>query len=240
MGARIAEFVIARGGAEFANAEGNDLRVSPAANGESVLLVFADGRGAVVPVVPGFMTALTFDADELVDVALEPSATGPRWADYQARADELRALRGFAAAATQLGRFRLEGPEALAIAQRMQIAKGVDPALAVYAAYAYHDLQQIERLRGMSGYLRMDLGVGLFDVAMLARELRGRTVNADAEVIPFVPMIAQGWHLVASSGARLHPALHGLRAHVGDSPWSLFDRAGVAQLRDTLQSREVR
>ncbi len=240
MGARIAEFEITQGRAEFANAEGNDLRVYPTSTAESVLLVFSSGNGTVVPVVPGFLTALTFDAGELVDVALEPSANSPRWADYQARVSELRTLRGFASAASQLGRFRLEGPEALAIAQRMQWAKGVDPALALYAAYAYRDLQQLDRLREMSAHLRADLGRGLFDVAMLARELRGKTINREADVVPFVPMVAQGWDLVDAAGVRLHPKLDGIRARVSESLWSLFDRAGVAMLRDALTSGEVR
>jgi len=202
--------------------------------------VFANGSGTVVPVVPGFLTALTFESDELVDVALEPSANHPRWDHYQARAGELRALRGFASAASQQGRFRLDGPEALAIAQRMQLAKGVDPALALYAAYAYRDLQQLDRLREMSAYLRGDLGSTLFDVAMLARELRGTTINRQAEVVPFVPMLAQGWDLVDAAGVRLHPVLDGIRARVRESLWSLFDRDGVALLRAALQSGEVR
>ena len=240
MGARIEEFVIAQGRAEFANAEGNDLRVFPATMAESMLLVFASGKGAVVPVVPGFLTALTFDGDELVDVALEPSTNNPRWYDYQARVGELRALRGFVSAASQLGRFRLEGPEALAIAQRMQWAKGVDPALALYAAYAYRDLQQLDRLREMSMFLRNDLGCGLFDVAMLARQLKGKAIDRQTDVVPFVPMLAQGWDLVDAAGVRLHPKLDGLRASVGESLWSLFGRTGVAVLRDTLKSGEVR
>jgi hypothetical protein len=240
LGARIAEFVIAQGRAEFANAQGNDIRVFPTPMAESVLLVFANGSGTVVPVVPGFLTALTFESDELVDVALEPSANHPRWDHYQARAGELRALRGFASAASQQGRFRLDGPEALAIAQRMQLAKGVDPALALYAAYAYRDLQQLDRLREMSAYLRGDLGSTLFDVAMLARELRGTTINRRAEVVPFVPMLAQGWDLVDAAGVRLHPILDGIRGRVRESLWSLFDRDGVALLRAALKSGEVR
>lgn len=240
LGARIAEFVITQGRAEFANAEGTDIRVYPSLKAESVLLVFASGNGTVVPVVPGFMTALTFDSDELVDVALEPSTNNPRWDDYQARVSELRALRGFASAASQLGRFRLEGPEALAIAKRMQWAKGVDPALALYAAYAYRDLQQLDHLHEMSAHLRADLGCGLFDVAMLARELRGKTIDRQADVVPFVPMLGQGWDLVDAAGVRLHPKLEGIRARVGESLWSVFDRAGVALLRDALQSGEVR
>lgn len=240
LGARIAEFEITQGRAEFANAEGNDLRVFPASKAESVVLVFAGGTGTVVPVVPGFLTALTFDAGELVDVALEPSTNHPRWIDYQSRVNELRSLRGFASAASQLGRFRLEGPEALAIAQRMQWAKGVDPALAIYAAYAYRDLQQLDRIREMSAHLRNDLGVGLFDVLMLARELRGTTIDRGAAVVPFVPMVAQGWDLVEAAGVRLHPKLDRVRTRVSDSLWSLFDREGVAVLRNVLQSGEVR
>jgi hypothetical protein len=136
LGARIVDFLIVKGRAEYVNAEGNDLRVHPAPFPESVLLIFDRGVGTVVPVVPGFLTGLTFDGDELVDVALEPSANHPRWNEYQARANEVRTLRGFAAAASRQGRFRLEGGEALAVAQRMQFAKGIDPALALYAAYA--------------------------------------------------------------------------------------------------------
>jgi hypothetical protein len=122
----------------------------------------------------------------------------------------------------------------------MQWAKGVDPALALYAAYAYRDLQQLDRLREMSSYLRNDLGCSLFDVAMLGRELRGKTINRLADVVPFVPMLAQGWDLVDAAGVRLHPKLDGIRSCVSESLWSLFGRDGVALLRDTLKSGEVR
>jgi hypothetical protein len=193
-----------------------------------------------VPAVPGFLTALTFDDGELVDVALEPSANHPRWNEYQARANEVRTLRGFAAAASRQGRFRLEGGAALAVAQRMQFAKGIDPALALYAAYAYYDLQELNRLRQMSAYLRDDLGARLFDVAMLARELRDVKVDRIANVVPFVPMLAQGWDLVESGRVRLHGTLEGIRARVRESLWSIFDAAGVTMLRSAMHSREVR
>jgi hypothetical protein len=240
LGARIVEFLIMEGHAEYANNEGNDLRVDPAPFPVSVLLVFDGGTGTVVPAIQGFLTALTFDDGELVDVALEPSANHPRWYEYQTRANDVRTLRGFAAAASRLGRFRLEGTEALAVAQRMQYAKGVDPALALYAAYAYHDLQELDRLKQMSAYLRNDLGAGLFDVAMLARELRDLRVDRRAEVVPFVPMLAQGWDLVTSGRVRLHDALKEIRPRVRESLWSLFDKAGVDMLRSAMRSGEVR
>ena len=136
-----------------------------------------------------------------------PSTNNWRWDLYRDKADEVRALRGMAAAAARQGRFRLDGPEAMAVAQRMQYAKSIDPALAIYAAYAYHDLERGDCLRQMSRYLRDDLTVGLFDVAMLARELIDQNIDAAAQVVPFAPMLAQGWALVRASRVRLRDSL---------------------------------
>ena len=96
--------------------------------------------------------------DELVDVACEPSANTLRWQEYQNSASEIRTLRGVAASSAQHGRFRLVAEDAGALARKMQYAKGIDPTMAVYAAYAYYDLQTVEWIDQMSRYLRVDLG----------------------------------------------------------------------------------
>ena len=238
-GARVVEFLLVEGGAEFASHDGTDLRVYPPPMPVSAWLRFEGDVGTIVPVVEGYLTTLTVHEGELVDVALEPSANHGRFGDYGQRLPELRALRAVAAAASQQGRFRLEGPEALGLAQRMQIAKGVDPALALYAAYAYHDLQALDRLEVMSHHLADYLGARLFDVAMLARQLGDVPVVRATRVVPFAPMLSQGWALLRAHRVRLHPALDGIERHVRDSLWSLYDRDGLALLRDALQSREV-
>ena len=79
LGARIADFVITQGRAEFANAEGNDLRVYPGDDGGKRAAGVRERRRYGRAGGAGFLTALTFDADELVDVALEPSTNHPRW-----------------------------------------------------------------------------------------------------------------------------------------------------------------
>src|SRR5207247_724704 len=101
----------------------------------------------------------------------EPSDRTSRWKLYRAHALELRTLRAVVATATREGSFRLQGEDALKLARRMQYAKGIDPALAVYAAYTYHDLHQFDYLEEMDGYMRRDLGASFFDVAMLCRKL---------------------------------------------------------------------
>jgi hypothetical protein len=170
------------------------LRVNmPEPPAASVLLRFEGNVGTVVPAIPGFLAGLTFEGGELVDVAYEPSANSPQWGLYKDQADELRALRAVAASSSDHGRFRLDPEDALEVAQRMQYAKWVDPAFAVYAAYAYNDLQAIDRIQEMSGYLRRDFGLTLFDLALLSRALINKPVDPKDGIVPFVPLLSQGW-----------------------------------------------
>ena len=208
--------------------------------GASVLLTFADHSAAVVPALPGFIAALTVENGALVDVAYEPSDnSGWRWDEFKKRADEIRALRGIAASSTRRGLFRLDSENALATARTMQYAKGVDPALAVYAAYAYLDLQRRDRIREMAKYMVEDLGARLFDIAMLAQELDNKAVNAGSGVLPFLPLLAQGWALFPAYGIKLPPALDGIQRMQRPSVWTLFNEEGAKRLESVINSAEV-
>lgn len=205
----------------------------------SVVLRFKGGFGAVIPALPGFLAGLSFDAGEMVDVSYEPSENHGRWGEYQARLGELRLLRAVAASASRHGRFKLDADDAAALAPQMQVAKGFDPTMALYAAYAYYDIQSVDRIRQMQDYLAGDLGLRWFDVALLARSLLGKTIDRSVGVVPFVPLLAQGWALLAAHRIRLHPALDGLQATLKDSLWSLYDMRGVEMLERALASGDV-
>ena len=206
----------------------------------SVLVIFDGGNGTVVPCLPGFIAGLTLQDGELVDVSYEPSANTWRWGLYESSAADLRALRGVAAASAYHGRFRLAADDAGTLARKMQYAKMVDPTMAVYAAYAYHDLQTVDHIEEMSFHLGESLGVSLFDVELLARKLAGRRLTVADPVVPFVPLLSQGWPLLGPLRITLHPALTGIQRTLQDSLWSMFDKAGVRMLRNALQSGEVR
>jgi hypothetical protein len=208
--------------------------------GTSVLLGFEGDIGTVIPAISGFVAALTFDDGELVDVAYEPSANTWRWDLYKSKSAEVRALRAVAASASRHGRFRLEQPDAINVARKMQYAKGIDPTLAVYAAYAYHDLQALDRIREMSSYLQGDLNVGFFDLALLVRNLVDKSVKRADPIAPFFPLFSQGWTLLRAHRTRLHPALDGIERTMRDSLWSLFDATGLEQRRQAMQTGEVR
>lgn len=210
----------------------------------NVIVEFEDGTGVMIPALADFVAALTLDAQgELDDVSYEPSANTSRWAEYQVRADEMRRLRSVVAASSSLGVFRLdEEVHAAALLQGMRSARSFDPALAVYAAYAFNDRRMRDQIRDMQSYLQPDLGLRLFDVAMLALELGEQTrAGWPKDVYPCVPLLAQGWALLNPLGIRLPGRLdeRGLRQYLRPSLWSHFDAGGVALLRQALTSGEV-
>jgi hypothetical protein len=240
-GTRIVEHFTPHARAELLGSSGDLLQIDGITGGAaSVLLRFTGDVGTVVPAVPGFVTAMTIHEGSLADVAYEPSANTWRWAMYRNRASEARALRGVAASASQDGRFHLSEHDAGCIAQQMRYEKGLDLALALYAAYAYHDTQDTGRIRQMGDDLREDLGFLPFDVALLGRGLTGRRVDRDSGVVPFVPLLARGWALLGANRVRLHPSLDGIERFMQDSLWSLFDPPGIELLRRALASGEVR
>lgn len=240
-GGRIVEFFAPRATGTLLGDGGDLLRIDSVDGPAASALVWFEGNfGTVIPVIPGFIAAATLDDGELVDVAYEPSANTWRWDLYKDRAVEVRALRAVAASSSQHGRFRLEQADAIKVAQKMQYAKGIDPTLAVYAAYAYHDLQAVGRIRDMSGYLRDDIGVTFFDLTLLGRVLLDKAIKPDDGIVPFVPLLAQGWALLQAHRVRLHPGLEGIEPAMRESLWSLFNAEGLDRLKQVFQTGDVR
>ena len=211
------------------------VRMHPSGDpGGTVLLEFDDGHGVALPAINDFITAVTVEDGEVLDVAYEPSEYSYRWPEFEARADEIRALRGVAASASREGAFELEGEDAVEVARRMQVSKGIDPGLAVYAAHAYADHGRRDLIRQMQGAMRDDLGGVLFDIALLAR-----TSDHD-RLFGLAPLLAQGWALLPTGRLSLPPALAGLERHVlPDSLWTVYDADGVERIRRAIEAKEV-
>lgn len=207
----------------------------------SVLLTLSNGSGVLLPALAGFLTGLTFEGHNLVDVAYEPSDNSERWPEYQARAGELRALRAVIAASSRSGTFRLEGEDADTLARQMQFAKGIDPSLALYAAQAYRDMGNRERLREMADFMRGDLGTCLYDIALLAGQIDERLDYRSGSVFPFLPMLSQTWPLLPAYEVRLPPTLEEISRHVSpDSLWTLFDADGVRLISQAIHEGNLR
>lgn len=211
-------------------------------NAASVLLRLVDDSYVVVPVFRDFLTGLSFDErGNLSDVWCEPSANTSRWQAYKAEADEIRRLRAVVAASTTLGVFRLdERVQARAFLERLRRVKALDPALAVYAAHALSDRRLRDEIVDMQRWLDRDLGVRIFDVAMLAFSLgKKRDRETPPGPYPFVPMLTQGWSLLDPLGITLPGGLDELRGMMRPSIWTHFTSAAAGRLNDVISQGKV-
>ena len=240
-GARLTDYYAPRLGCEPLGSDGALVRVHMAQErAASVLLQFDGGAGAVLPVFADFLSTVTFEGAELVDVSFEPSAASARWGAFNEQEDRIRAVR--AAVATALQYSRLDpGRDLVRAVDQARYDHTVDPTVALCAAYAYHDGQQYTgRIRRLDRDQRADLGVTLFDIALVGRDLVGRRIDASVGIVPFVPLLSRGWSLLSAHRVTTPPGLDGLDATMHDSPWSLYDPHGVDQIRSVLASGDVR
>jgi hypothetical protein len=199
-----------------------------------VLLELAEnGTGVLLPSVPDWIVALDVIDGEIANIAWEPSAHTGRHADFVGRADEIRELRARVAEAAREGVFRLDARTAGALAPRMQSARSVDPALGLYAAYAYHQIQHDAALQHLAQALQDDLGIALFDLDLLAGRIP--ELPKDERRLPPFPLLQQGWNLLGALGARLPETLAPLRGELVDALWTQFTPAGVDRLRRLVE-----
>ncbi len=202
---------------------------APAAN---VLLELDGGRAVVLPAVRDFIAALTFEGRDLRNVSYEPSDQSSRWKQYVKQREELTALRALIASSVQMGTFRLESKDAPKLTEKIRVMKGLDPTMALYAAYSYHRLGKRDLIREMEQYVIEDLRATFFDLSLLADHDPGK--QPKVPVFPFVPMLAQGWSLLAAFDAWT-PVLDELRPHVTNSLWTVFEKGALPSLRTALK-----
>ncbi len=235
-GARVAQVLCRQANTELLDSDGCIVRVAGAPrSGASVLLVLTDGCGVLIPAIPEFIAELTFEGGLLADLSYEPSANTGRGVEYARRREEMRALRATVAASVGMGVFRLETEDALKFATKMQYSAGVDPSMALYAAYVYHDLQRSDLIRMMRSLLDGDLGFSFYDIVLLA----GGTADTDSpppRAIPAFPMLSRGWTMLSAFRVRQPPALRELERHLLPAPWTSFDSAGIAKLTRLLEA----
>jgi hypothetical protein len=220
-----------------------DVRINEKGAG-SVALQFADGGGTIVAALHGFVGSVVIESGGVINVSYLPDRNTPRWFNYEPERERLDKLRAAVATSAQYGEFRVEGSRgrgqaAEQLANQIRILKGIDPTLAIYAAYAYAEAGLLEKVISVSDALLADLGVNLFDVNMLSgppNKIRARPIE---KVAPFCPMLTQGWNLLQAKGVLLPPEVAGARNYLRPALWTTFESEGYAAIRVALQQGNV-
>jgi hypothetical protein len=82
--------------------------------------------------------------------------------------------------------------------------------------------------------------VTFFDLELLGRRLVGARLDRQQRVIPFVPLLSQGWSLLRAHRVQMHPALSGIEENMQASLWTQFDSRGIEKLEGALLSGDLR
>jgi hypothetical protein len=219
--------------------EGQEGEHRPPSRPVSVLLEFDNGRGAVIAALPQYNATVLLDREEIASVTYD--LPGYQLPPGSRESERLRALRASVAAAARHGAFRIEDADARAFADRIRVMKGIDPTLGIYAAYAYHQVGLLGQIRSVAGYLRDDLSGALpFDVAMLLRMPDAHPEKlGPGVVVPFCPMLTQGWALLPAKRVTLPPNIETAGRHLARSLWTLFEAEGVRLIRNSMSSGEL-
>jgi hypothetical protein len=210
---------------------------------ETVALLFEDGSGTVVAALPGFIGTLTVDRRGVMSVTYAPSRNSSRWGEYGDAGRRIEELRALVATAAQFGAFSIEGDRASRtvtagrLADQIRVLKGIDPTLGIYAAYAYADANLIEQARSVESFMRGDLDTDLFDVALVSDVLSGRRIEGPLNsVVPFCPMLTQGWQLLRVKDVILSENVQRARNYLQPALWTTFGPRGMEFIEQAIQA----
>lgn len=220
----------ASGGAALAVADGRMTIDSDTGRVEDVVLRLNDGSAVILPAAASTTTVAAFAAGELRDVAFV--ADDGRAVDLDAQR-----LRGAVAARLRIKDLWLTLAECDALVAAITRPGGCDPTLALYAAYALHDLKRKDDISRVDDAVATQWGFRLFDLAMLTGELDGRALSADDDLHPSTPLLQRGWSIVRIKGIEL---VDGIQPHLLSSIWTQVDAAGLELIRRVSHHEEER
>lgn len=228
----------------------NQIRVNPGAESRTLLVQFANGTGACLAVLPGFIGSVTVEKGVVTNISYTPSRNTDRYRYfYQNEEDEVEKRRAYAAAAAGRGQFRVDPKQAGAFGDYVRGDKSLDPTLGLYAIYSYFQVNMREQMQSVLRYIESDArdtfgGVEerpvLFDAKLLADRITPEALNArPPSVAPFCPLLTQGWSYLFEN-VPVHPFIRRLNRYLLPGLWTTFSSDGVALLKDGLGGKQLR
>jgi hypothetical protein len=204
----------------------------------TVLIRFTNGRATPLAALQGFIGHVLVSDQAVINVSYIPSDNSDRWRDYIHRRDRLARLRAAASAAVRFGVFRLDEKKSAAqLAEDIRVLKGLDPSLGLYAAYAYSQADQRDDIDSVREIMSQDLQADLFDVAMLTRQFA--TISQTSRVVPFCPMLTQGWNLLRARGVQLPRVLDEAEDELEQGLWTTFKPIRAQLIFDAARRGEI-
>ena len=228
--AKCPHFVVAVLGTQWVRIEPEDVKAPSA----SVLIEFDNGNGTVLPGLRGYIGHIFVEQGVVVNVNYVPATNSSLWPSYEAQRQEVEALRAAVAAAAKLGVFRIAPSEAASFGDKLRQLKIFDPTLCLYTTYAFASAGLEDSLRSVLPSIYDNLRTMLFDCAMLGDRNVVARETGPPTILPFCPMLRQGWSLLAVREAQLADAAREARDFLLPALWTTFAPEGVTILGQAI------
>ncbi|MFT3812961.1 MAG: caspase family protein [Acidovorax sp.] len=202
---------------------------------ERVALRFANGRGIVLAVLPGYVGTVVFDGGEIATVNYTPSLGSPNFQEFASCSAEIEERRTQVAVAAQRGTFSLESAGLTDAAEFVRTGAAVDPTLSLYLSYAHARAGKFAAIHEISAMLSHGGQPVPFDVAMLAAQGSGGPFPRE---LPGMPMLTQGWLMLGEHEAVLPQPLSQARQLLLPSLWATFSPDGMSILERYIQKKD--
>jgi hypothetical protein len=225
-------------GEPYARHMGNRVEIDPDRHRNRNLLVeFGDGRGMLLPVLPGFAVKLHYDAagQRLKSLSYTP------YVRDQSYLDAFNVVRVSAGQRSRAGRFQIRSvEEARHYTETITLADAVDPLYASYVAFALHDHGFIDLIRDIDAHIGAVDEMPIVDVHLLSRRPGSRggiPPNLNA-----VPLLSRSWQLLDTKGMGDAGYVGGIdmRPYLTNSFWTVFKREGVDMIKSALEQQRRR
>lgn len=215
-------------------------RLHISTNVTSIGIRFSNGRGTVIAGLPGYIAHVTVDGNAVVNISYVPSENNYRWKPYSDRRKAIEELRATTAAAAGKGVFRLnDKAKAQAFGRTARTDKALDPSLGIYSAYAYSQADDREAIISVLEYMYEDLQASIFDVALLAGDLKAMTNNGSA-IAPFCPMLTQGWNLLRLRNVMLPRVIAEAQDELEAALWTTFRPSRADKIMNAMKRGKLK
>ena len=213
----------------------------------TMLLVLDNGRGIPLAVLAGYIGHISVRDGQVQTISYIPvdpnhgkSERPWRWDAYVRNRETLERLRAIAAAAVAGNHFRFGNAErATQMATVLRDVKAVDPMLGLFAAYAYLEADSDDQIRSVQQYMLNDLNAQLFDVAMLAKQRSSPTLSHHIPVVPYCPILTQGWNYIRSRSIDLPPVLAEAQDALLPGPFTTFSRPQTTKIAYAMSRGQI-
>lgn len=204
----------------------------------TMLLQFRSGTGTLLAILPGFIGVVLVAENRVLNVNYLPALATARFQVQAAGAAEREKIKALAGVQARYGEFNPLALLEVPLATWLHGPHGFDPTLGLYVAYGYAQRGQVAEVARLQRWLAEDPALPrLFDIELLTARYRETVPPAapSSPLVPFTPLLAQGWALLTPDNPYYLPLHERLRVHLLPALWTTYTAEGVALVRTVLQ-----